>query len=100
MSNVLSRRLPSYDKKTGQAELAVFSSLGLAAVGLIVNAVVAAMRFASEKECIVAALTGPQSGLVQMTGVTATNRGRIHAVSPCASGGNSASGGKLAAPQR
>ncbi len=51
-------RLPGYDHRTRGSELVAFSSLGLVAVALIGCAIAESARFATERDCIVATLSG------------------------------------------
>jgi hypothetical protein len=66
-------RLPGYDHPTGRSELVMFSSLGSAAVALIGFAVFDATRFASERDCIVARLSGEPMELIQAATPANTN---------------------------
>ena len=93
-------RLPGYDNRTRRCEWAAFVGLGLTSAALISVAVSDAMKFAAERECIVAALSAPRNAFAQQT----TNN-QAHATltnifpQPSAGGGLMPAKTKLAAPQ-
>ena len=66
-------RLPAYDQHTRGAEVAAFSSLGLVAIALIGFAVSEAGRFAVERDCVIATLSGGQVAPSQAATCSYTN---------------------------
>jgi hypothetical protein len=52
-------RLPGYDVGTGRSEMAVFGIIGAAGLTVLAAAVVPAMRFAEQRDAIVAGLVEP-----------------------------------------
>ena len=66
-------RLPEYDKNTGQSERLAFLILGLAGTLLAVFAALDAGRFAMNRDCIVAVMTGDNVPAAQAAAVAGTN---------------------------
>jgi hypothetical protein len=93
-------RLPGFDPATSRSEQAAFGALGLVGAALIVFAMSDALRFAEERDYIVAALSRPAT--VTPTAVAVTNLAstNLHSHPPRAAGGWGPSGTGAAAPQR
>jgi len=92
-------RLPGLDPETSRSEQAAFGTLGVVGAALIVFAMGDALRFAENRDYIVAALSRPATvtpATVAVTNLASTN---IHALPARAAGGWGPSGTGAAAPQ-
>src|SRR5262249_47504618 len=84
------KRLPGWDRKTYQAEAAIFGALASVAIVLVTIAVADSVRFASKRDAIVAMLEQGVIARAQcLASATATNCAPTNAPAapPCNSGG-------------
>lgn len=78
-------RLPGYDAETRRSESAMFGIIGAAGLAVIAAAVSPALKFAAQRDAIVAGLTGPaevqapaqarHAAMVSVTNLSAHQRG-------------------------
>jgi len=96
------KRLPGCDRTTHRAETAIFGALAAAAVVLVSIAVADSVRFASNREAIVAMLEqGTIARTQYVASATSTNRAPTNApaVQPCNSGGKVPARATVSAPE-